>query len=127
MKASVPRRREAVGILKRLLNEQDPLDGSEDLTPTLLYQLALVLYSLQEYDASRGYCEDLVGLSPDNRQFLELHEAVMFRHKEQEERRRREKRERDLQTAGIATSVGVAALFAIGAIASIAMKSGKRK
>ena len=60
-KGSPARRKEAVGLLKRLLREQDPLGGGEDLTSAILYNLSLVLYGLGEYDESRGFCEDLVG------------------------------------------------------------------
>lgn len=115
-----------MGLLKRLLREQDPLGGGEDLTSAILYNLSLVLYGLGEYDESRGFCEDLVGIAPDNRQFTDMHEAVVFRHKEKE-CQQKEKKAKDLQNVGIAASVGVATLFAIGAIASIALRSGKRK
>ena len=73
MKSDNVDKQKAVGILKHLLGAVND-DPSANENPTMildvLYNLSLVLYSLGKYDESRGYCEDLLGIFPDNAQVV---------------------------------------------------------
>ena len=71
MKSYRSRQLKAINIFKQLLNNQDNSNCrlSKQQLSDILYNLALVLYAVGNYEESRKYCQDLVSMLPDdNRQ-----------------------------------------------------------
>ena len=60
-------------LLKELTESADPTRLSDSsLLLDVLYQLSLVCYDLQMLDESRTYCEELIGMYPDNYQVIHM-------------------------------------------------------
>ena len=76
MKSNENHKLQSIDIFTELLTNinENPELFDNTTNPTLildvLYNLALVLYSLKNYADSRTYCEDLLGIFPDNQQVL---------------------------------------------------------
>mmetsp|Transcript_3014 Transcript_3014/g.3183 ORF Transcript_3014/g.3183 Transcript_3014/m.3183 type:complete len:114 (+) Transcript_3014:345-686(+) len=102
-------KREAVQLLRSLL--QNP-----EYTRDAFYNLSLTLYSLGNYEQARQYSEELLRQEPDNIQLEELHQAVLFKHKE------RMKSNENAATIGVSVGVGV-----LAAAMYILLKSSSKK
>ena len=106
-------RREAANILRRLIDFQDASFHMD-----ALYSLALTLYYLDEFEASRTYCAELLRQLPDSTQGWDLHAAVNYKFN-----RRQHKEE--MQKLGFIT-IGMGLAAAAGIVA-IALTGGRKR
>lgn len=82
-----------------------------------MYHLALTYYTLNEYDKTLNYCEEIYRQEPDNEKIKQLHLATVYQYKQ----KIRDDGERETALA-IAAGVGVAVL-AVG----VSLLFGSRK
>lgn len=107
---------EAVSILRSLISRPFYERYSD-----AAYCLALTLYSLNQYDEARVYCEELMRERPDNTQTRNLHEAITFKQS-------RKKHSDDMEQVGwITIGLGLAASVAAIAFALSSAKRSRRR
>jgi tetratricopeptide (TPR) repeat protein len=106
-------RREAVHLLRSILQSR-----AYDNYIEASYCLALTLYSLNDFDAARQICEEVLRVDPDLAQAKDLHEAIVYKFT-------RQRHSEEMQQVGLIT-VGVGLAAGVGLLALL-LGGGKRK